>query len=81
MIRLVCTVTLVALAVLTVATIVLGADPTTVPAQLLETGDLRSEGEGPGLVGNPLLILVGVVVLGLVTAVVTVIGVRLVRRD
>lgn len=81
MIRLVCTVTLVALAVLTVATLVLGADPTAVPARLLETGDLRSEGEGPGLVGNPLLILIGVVGLGLVTAAVTVIGGRLVPRD
>jgi hypothetical protein len=79
--RLVCTVALVTLLVLTVATLALGADPSAIPADLVETGDLRSEGEGPGLVGSPLLILAGVVGLGLVTAAVTVVGVRLIRRD
>ncbi len=42
--------------------VALGADPSALPttsaspANLLASGDLRSEGAGPGLVGNPLLI-------------------------
>jgi len=64
---------------------VAGADPSVVsaasPVPLLESGDLRSEGSGPGLVGNPLLILGGVVLLGLGTALATVVLVRLARRD
>jgi hypothetical protein len=31
-------------------------------------GDTRSSGEGPGLVGQPLVIALGVLVLGLVSA-------------
>jgi len=62
------------------ATVALGADPTVAPVELLESGDLRSEGEGPGLVGNPLLILLAVVGLGLATAGVTVLAARLTRR-
>ena len=73
---------LVGLALLAAA--VAGADPTplaTQPAEaVLASGDLRSEGSGPGLVGNPLLILVGVVSLGLATALVTAIAVRFARR-
>ncbi len=61
--------------------VALGADPTTAPAEALESGDLRSEGEGPGLVGNPLLILAAVVALGFGTALVTFLIVRLTRRD
>lgn len=59
-----------------------GADPTLAPSAglVLEGGDLRSEGTGPGLVGNPLLILGGVVLLGLATALVTVLLLRLTRR-
>ena len=72
---------LTALAVLVVASLALGADPGATPADLLESGDLRSEGEGPGLIGNPLLILLAVVGLGLATAVVTMLVVRLSRRD
>jgi hypothetical protein len=64
---------------------VVAADPSTAPLAspppLLASGDLRSEGSGPGLVGNPLLILAGVVLLGLGTALVTVLLVRLARRD
>jgi hypothetical protein len=48
---------------------------------VLEAGDLRSEGEGPGLVGNPLLILGAVVLLGFATAVATAIIARLLQRD
>lgn len=81
--------------VLSLASVILGADPTTVPAEttsvpaeataapleVLEGGDLRSEGEGPGLVGNPLLILLAVVALGAATVGVTVLLVRLSQRD
>ncbi len=56
-------------------------EPTAAPIEVLEGGDLRSEGEGPGLVGNPLLILLAVVALGLVTVGVTVLLVRLDGRD
>jgi hypothetical protein len=70
-----------ALAVLLIAIgVTLGADPTAVPAEVLGSGDLRSEGEGPGLVGSPLLILGGVVVLGVVTALATALIVRLAQR-
>jgi hypothetical protein len=70
---------LVALASL--ATLVIGAEPSVSPAPLFEGGDPRSEGEGPGLVGSPLLILLGVVVLGMVTAGATILIVRLTQRD
>ena len=63
------------------ATAALGADPSATPAEVLAGGDLRSEGEGPGLVGNPLLILVAVVGLGLATAGGTALMVRLTRHD
>ena len=67
--------------VLLLAALALGADPSAASTEVLAGGDLRSEGEGPGLVGNPLLILVAVVGLGLATAGVTVLVVRLGRRD
>ena len=38
------------------------------PSSIIDTGDPRSNGQGPGLVGSPFAILVGVIVLGLVTA-------------
>ncbi len=63
----------------------LGDDPTASPAAtaagLLEGGDLRSGGAGPGVVGNPLLILGAVIALGLVTALLTFVIVRLVPHD
>jgi hypothetical protein len=43
-------------------------------------GDPRSEGQGPGLVGQPLLAIGGVVGLGLVSLVATVAYVRLTDR-
>ena len=79
--RLVTVGALVAVALLTVAALAVAADPTVVPAEVLEGGDLRSEGEGPGLVGNPLLILLAVAGLGLATAAVTALIVRLTQRD
>jgi hypothetical protein len=71
---------------LALTAIAIGADPTAVPAtatpvDVLEGGDLRSEGAGPGLVGNPLLILFAVVALGVATMGATVLLVRLTRRD
>jgi len=60
-----------------------GADPSAIPSAapvvVLEGGDLRSDGAGPGLVGNPLLILGAVVALGVATAVVTFAVARLTR--
>jgi len=48
---------------------------------IVEGGDPRSEGEGPGMVGDPLLVLLGVVLLGLATAAVTVVAARWVGRS
>ena len=59
----------------------LGAEPSASPGGILEGGDLRSEGEGPGVVGSPLAILAAVVILGVATALVTLALVRLSRRD
>lgn len=56
------------------------AGPTVPPvasgAPVLDTGDSRSDGEGPGLVGSPVVIALGVVVLGLVTALGTLVVLR-----
>lgn len=78
---------LLAALTLALAAVVLAAEPTSIPApptaapvEVLEGGDLRSDGEGPGLVGNPLLILFAVVVLGTVTVGVTALVTRLTRR-
>ena len=72
---------LVAMAlVLLLAVPALGAEPSTLPAGVVEGGDPRSEGAGPGIVGSPLLILGAVVVLGVATALVTLVLVRLSRR-
>ena len=72
-------------AALVLALATLAADPsllpTAPPVALLEGGDLRSEGSGPGLVGNPVLILGAVVGLGLATAAATVLLVRLTHRN
>jgi hypothetical protein len=51
------------------------------PANVVTTGDPRSEGEGPGLVGSPLEIAMGILVLGLVTVAGTAIIVRVTRRS
>jgi hypothetical protein len=67
--------------VLLLAAVAFGADPTTTPVEVFEGGDLRSEGAGPGLVGNPLLILAAVIGLGLATALVTVVIARVLGRD
>lgn len=69
-----------AAAVLVVAAVAAGAEPSTTPAGLLEGGDPRSDGAAPGLVGSPLMILLGVVALGVATALVTLVVARLTRR-
>jgi hypothetical protein len=55
---------------------VFAADPTASPA----TGDARSSATAPGLVGDPLFALVGVVVIGLVATGATLLYVRLTSR-
>ena len=62
------------------ATVALGAEPSASPAAILEAGDPRSDGGAAGLVGSPLMILLGVVALGLLTALVTALIERLTRR-
>lgn len=56
-------------------------EPTMTAEVVLRGGDPRSEGEGPGVVGSPLVILAGVVALGLATVLVTVVLARLSQRD
>ena len=46
---------------------------------VIGSGDPRSTGEGPGLVGNPLVIALGVVLLGVVAAGGTAVYLRLTR--
>jgi hypothetical protein len=60
--------------------------PTVVHAQspspgVIGGGDTRSDGEGPGFVGSPLLVAAGVVVLGALTAGGTLLYLRLTRDD
>lgn len=79
---------LAALGVGLLVTLASGADPSAVPSAapsatpqlILESGDLRSEGTGPGLVGNPLLILAAVVAVGIGTALLTLIVARLAQH-
>jgi hypothetical protein len=68
------------MAILLCAASTLGADPSAIPVIVLGGGDARSEGSGPGLVGSPLVVLGGVIALGLVTALVTILLARLARR-
>jgi hypothetical protein len=55
---------------------VLAADPSASPA----SGDVRTSATAPGLVGDPLFALVGVVVIGLVAMSATLLYVRLTSR-
>jgi hypothetical protein len=69
----------VMLAILLAPATVLSQAPATPAASVppvIGSGDSRSEGEGPGFVGSPVAIAVGVVVLGVVTAGVTVLVMR-----
>ena len=49
-------------------------------AGIIETGDPRSNGQGPGLVGSPVAILIGVVLLGAAAAGGTLLYLRLTRE-
>jgi hypothetical protein len=59
------------------------AQPVATEGPVIGTGDSRSDGGGPGLVGSPVAIALGVVVLGLITAAGTLVALRFTgaRRD
>jgi len=48
---------------------------------VLVPGDPRSDGEGPGLVGSPIAVALGVVLLGVVSAGATLLVLRLTREE
>ena len=64
----------------------LGAEPapTLIPiattGPVILGGDIRSDGAGPGLVGSPLAILLGVILLGAVTVAATMVIARFAKR-
>jgi hypothetical protein len=49
-------------------------------APVITTGDPRSDGGGPGLVGSPVEIAVAIVLLGLITIAGTTLVIRVTRR-
>jgi hypothetical protein len=55
-----------------------GPQPT---AGIIGSGDPRSNGQGPGLVGSPFAILAGVILLGLITAGGTLLYLRVTRDE
>lgn len=57
-----------------------GSAPSASP-EIIQTVDPRSNGQGPGLVGSPFAILVGVFLLGLAAAGGTLLYLRLTRRE
>jgi len=61
---------------LVTAATALGADPTASPAG----GDVRTTPAAPGLAGEPLLALAGVLVVGLLAAGITLLAVRMTSR-
>lgn len=50
------------------------------PGPAVDTGDPRSDGQGPGLVGEPLAVLAGVILIALATVLVTVVLARVTGR-
>ncbi len=56
---------------------VLAADP---DPTIMPPIDPRSDGQGPGLVGSPLVIAAGVIFLGALTALITALVLRLARK-
>jgi hypothetical protein len=54
--------------------------PDASPGAVISTGDPRSDGGGPGLVGSPVEIALGVVLLGLLTIAGTTLVIKLTRR-
>jgi hypothetical protein len=73
-----CAILTVVLVLASVA-LAVGAEPMPTPG-MLASGDSRSDGSGPGLVGSPLVVLAGVVVLGAATAILTALLARARRR-
>ena len=67
---------LILVSLLLTASPVLAADPTASPA----TGDVRTSSTAPGLVGDPLFALAGVIVIGLIAVGATLLYVRLTSR-
>jgi hypothetical protein len=55
-------------------------EPSPTPG-FLDTGDPRSNGQGPGLVGSPFVVALGVVLLGILAAGGTLLYVRLTQPD
>jgi hypothetical protein len=53
--------------------------PVASPEPVVGTGDSRSDGGGPGIVGSPLAIALGVVLLGAMTAAGTLVVLRVTR--
>ena len=47
---------------------------------IVSGGDTRSEGEGAGFVGSPLFVALGVIAIGVGTALATLVAVRLTRQ-
>lgn len=64
-------------ALLAAASVALAVDPTSSPAG---GGDVRTNPAAPGLAGDPLFAVLGVVLVGLAAVVVTLIAVRLTAR-
>ena len=62
---------------LATASIALAADPSASPAS---GGDVRTNPAAPGLAGDPLFAVLGVVLVGLAAVIVTLIAVRLTAR-
>lgn len=60
---------------------VVGAEVVSPSPVVIDPGDPRSEGEGPGLVGSPLLAAAGVIVLGVAAAGATLVYLRLTRDE
>ncbi len=74
--RRVAAITLLVVAALALTTAgVSAADPTAAPG-----GDVRTSPGAPGLVGDPLFALAGVIVVGLVSVAVTLVAIRLADR-
>ncbi|MEO7117736.1 MAG: hypothetical protein ABIZ34_02060 [Candidatus Limnocylindrales bacterium] len=70
------TVLLAAVLLWCTASLALAASP---DPTVIGPGDPRSDGQGPGIVGQPLVIFLGVVTLGVLVAGATVLAVRLTR--
>lgn len=62
------------------ATVALAQDADPSPGVVITTGDPRSDGGGPGIVGSPIEIALGVVLLGVLTIAGTTVAIKVTRR-